>query len=149
MDCNRGQRLPESSRRTQCRMNAREAAPTSATLITNHFAMTLDEHELDAHARPPERLKGFYKKYQKLKGNDLENDQTLLDLEQIDAGRGLRVIKEINYKHLSETTSGKVSNNGGLVDQFLASCEDLVRVYEHPDMPGMNTNTISMIEHSS
>jgi hypothetical protein len=120
-------------------------------LNTNHFGMAFDEHELDAHARPPERLKGFYKKYQKLKANDLENDQTLLDLEQIEAGRRLRVIKEINYKHqwASETTSERVSNNGGLVDQFLGSCEDLVRVYEHPDMPGMNTNTIRMIEHSS
>jgi hypothetical protein len=115
----------------------REAALISATSKTHHSTMTHEEHKLDAHAKPPDELKAIYKRYQKVKAKDLEDDEQLLDLTRVDRSRGSRLSKEIDYRHeitLRDVASGGLSNDPIL--QFLQNCEDVVRVYEHTDMPG-------------
>lgn len=42
----------------------------------------MPHRDLDPHARPPEKIKDLYKRYQKLKGNALLKDPELLDLQR-------------------------------------------------------------------
>lgn len=111
--------------------------------------MTQHEHKIDAHAKPPDELKAFYKKYQKLKAKELEDDDQLVDFSggnestRINRLNELKVVKSIDYSRESTKCPQELKDVGqddDLIREFLRPSNDLetVHVYEHPDMPGKN-----------
>jgi hypothetical protein len=96
------------------------------------------EQKLDPHAKPPEALKTFYKRYQKLKSKDIEYDADLIDFEQPEQCSGLRLVHEVNYRIARATGTGELEkhDDGNLVSEFLNESSRLVKVYEHDDVPG-------------
>jgi hypothetical protein len=125
-----------------CADHDARAALISVNLKPSNFTMTNLEQKLDAHATPPDQLKAFYKKYQKLKAKDLENDETLLNLERIERCVGLRLSREIDFSHESKLKALDKSGpeRSDLVNKLMRERTDAVRVYEHSDMPGTNTH---------
>ena len=101
-------------------------------------AVESHDQKLDPHAKPPDELKTFYKRFQKLKSKDLGNDDDLIDLERPENYPGLKLVREIDYRNDRATsTPGPVKDDSGnLVPEFLDACEETVKVYEHEDMPG-------------
>jgi len=91
----------------------------------------LPVHDMDAHARPPDALKAFYKKYQKLKGEALDIDQEVLNLDTHKARDGVNLIKEVDYHQGSDDR-----NACQLIADFLASRNDVIEVFELESIPG-------------
>lgn len=97
-------------------------------------------HDLDAHAKPPARLREVYKKYQKLPTPALDADEEVFD-HQNGKLAGFLPIHE-QRKHLPEEL--KI-----IFDRFLASTPALdgevlasepatsYPIYENPNVPGM------------
>ncbi|KIW04261.1 alkylated DNA repair protein AlkB [Verruconis gallopava] len=100
--------------------------------------MSSREQKLDAHARPPEELKSFYKKYQKLKANALAEDDALIDLTRIDSYNALKLSRDINYKgDVSVTEDSSQFPRCQLVENFRAHCRGTIQEFVHRDMPGL------------
>lgn len=95
-------------------------------------------HDLDAHARPPDVLKAFYKKYQKAKSSDLASAHDPLDFSHPERSHGLKLVKQIRYKEQSDRQAHKHEDAAypSLLPEFLRCCDDVVNVYELEDMPG-------------
>lgn len=90
---------------------------------------------LDPHERPPELVRNVYKKYQRMKSADLDNDTAILHLEPllargVDPHGKLRIVDEWDSHHLTAACH----RFGG--DQAPSPQTSPLPVYEHDDMPG-------------
>jgi alkylated DNA repair protein alkB family protein 1 len=88
---------------------------------------------LDPHQRPPHGIRNVYKKYQKMKLKDLDQDADILDSEgaALDIKRsGVNIIKRIQPKQLN--IAFQLFANDNSFQQFTSE----VPVYEHEEMPG-------------
>ena len=93
-------------------------------------------HALDPHERPPEHIRNVYKKYQRMKSQDLDEDPAMLDVERrlsSDLDRKLRVVQEWDRERLTATFS---QFGGGQGNPEHAPYTSKLPVYEHDDMPG-------------
>ena len=97
--------------------------------------MTKLDHKFDAHARPPEALKAFYKRYQKLKSKDLEADADLVDFHRHDLSPALRLSRTIEFNNRSQSEQ-VAADLEAFVPSFLDICNASVQVYELDDIPG-------------
>jgi alkylated DNA repair protein alkB family protein 1 len=102
---------------------------------------------LDPHQRPPNSIRDVYKKYQRMKPQDLDEDIGIVHIE-----RDLNQDPEFAHRetHSSGARKGKVSIVGKLEsEQLTATFRSFagsytgdgrpippVQVYEHKDMPG-------------
>lgn len=110
------------------------------------MAMNSQDRKLDAHARPPEALKNFYKRYQKLKGAGLASDPMLLDFiskdpEEPEKCPKLRLKEELIYEAVYPLGCDifKIDEPGSLIPEFLSEGRDVIQIYEHEDLPGAIT----------
>ncbi|GME56375.1 Alkylated DNA repair protein [Neofusicoccum parvum] len=89
---------------------------------------------LDAHERPPDRIRNAYKKYQKLRGRALDSDPDLLDLRAVaaDTVDQLHVVRSISPTDLRPIFEAFVA---GSSSDSLALPDAPVPVYEHRHMP--------------
>jgi len=98
---------------------------------------------LDPHQRPPEGIRNVYKKYQKMKPKDLEEDQNIVDLtvvQQDALPEKVRVIKNLEIDQLKDAFRTFAGNNAS--DQLQhRHFEPSIAFYEHEDMPG-NISTV-------
>jgi alkylated DNA repair protein alkB homolog 1 len=93
----------------------------------------MSHRDLDPHARPPEKIKDLYKRFQKLKGNALLKDSDLLDLQRDHAA--LTKIGELSADDLEKTYLA-------FNHKKLLSLKDTIHplsIYTHEAMPGNNT----------
>ncbi|KAL1621961.1 hypothetical protein SLS56_008972 [Neofusicoccum ribis] len=92
---------------------------------------------LDAHERPPDRIRNAYKKYQKLRGRALDSDPDLLDLRAVaaDTVDQLHVVRSISPTGLRPIFEAFVA---GSSSDSLALPDAPVPVYEHRHMPGLH-----------
>lgn len=101
------------------------------------------EH-LDAHQRPPNSIRDVYKKYQKLKPKDLNQDMDILDLPDslnTSAKDKIRVVKEWSGRDLTAAFRAFSGQDG----QMYADLPSRIPVYEHADMPGKDSFTLYSI----
>lgn len=93
---------------------------------------------LDPHQRPPDGIRAVYKKYQKMKPAELDNDPDILDLKP-DSHTALpakvHVAKELQIEHLRNTFWTFTGDDPGSEAQLGTSAKPMA-VYEHEDMPG-------------
>ena len=93
-------------------------------------------HALDPHERPPEHIRNAYKKYQRMKSQDLNEDPAILDVERhlpSDLDRKLRVVQEWDPDQLTATFC-QFRGDQGVPGP--APHTSKIPVYEHEDMPG-------------
>lgn len=89
---------------------------------------------LDAHQKPPDFLKDVYKKYQKLKGVALEQDEDIIDFK-----RGLSIKQEDLFK-VTEWMSPEATQ--AVFKAFEDNNEtplilpDRIYAYHHLELPG-------------
>jgi hypothetical protein len=100
---------------------------------------------LDPYQRPPEHIRNIYKRYQKMKLQDLDRDGDIVDLEKDLSGlqkRKVSVISEVEPGKLNDAF-GKFAGSGRGAHQEkeleVDYVQDPVRVYECRDMPGKRT----------
>jgi hypothetical protein len=86
---------------------------------------------LDAHAAPPAGLKELYKRYQKLKLEDLDIDPEVLDFNKAHLGDDVEVLKPIPSPHLGSIFSRFVQEDGNN-----SSVTQDALVYGHKRLPG-------------
>ena len=91
---------------------------------------------LDPHQRPPDAIRNVYKRYQKMKLQNLDRDREIIDLSRdlsADPNTKVRIVKELDVDGLTTTfrwfAGRDVALNG------LKSTSS-IPVYEHVDMPG-------------
>ncbi|KAK7535243.1 uncharacterized protein J3D65DRAFT_630569 [Phyllosticta citribraziliensis] len=89
---------------------------------------------LDAHQRPPIHLRNVYKKFQKLRGHDLQSDSDIIDLTRP---------ASVNQLHVKRSLDSTITQP--LFQTFLGADAEQstppsasVPVYEHPSMPGLH-----------
>lgn len=90
---------------------------------------------LDPHQRPPDRIKDVYKKYQKMKPKDLDQDLNIVDLPEslnTSAKDKFRIVDELNGHDLTAAFQAF----SGQAGQTYADLPPNIPVYEHADMPG-------------
>jgi alkylated DNA repair protein alkB family protein 1 len=90
----------------------------------------------DPHQRPPDGIRNVYKKYQKMKLQDLKTDSNILDLSSgvpVGLESKIRVVKYVDADQL--TTSFRAFA-GGDYDGNSSPVTENIAVYEHGDMPG-------------
>ncbi|KAF1953690.1 hypothetical protein CC80DRAFT_537281 [Byssothecium circinans] len=93
---------------------------------------------LDPHQRPPDSIRNVYKKYQKMKPQDLDSDSEILDLSSTltpTQNSKVRVVREIDPEQL--TASFRAFAGGG-VHRDVSSASESIAVYEHDGMPGLH-----------
>ncbi|KAF4543226.1 Alkylated DNA repair protein [Lasiodiplodia theobromae] len=90
---------------------------------------------LDAHERPPEHIRHVYKKYQKLRGNALNDDPQLLDPRDSNAVDRLHVVRFIDPTDLRSAFQDFAAAESS---DSLALPDTPVPVYEHRHMPGLH-----------
>jgi hypothetical protein len=97
----------------------------------NNKQQEMSHHHLDPHARPPEKIKDLYKRYQKLKGNALLQDAELLDLQRDQAS--LVRVGDISIDELEKAFTA--FDHG----KSLISRADLhpIPIFTHEAMPGI------------
>lgn len=87
---------------------------------------------LDAHGVPPKVLKELYKRYQKLKLDDLDTDLEILDFKRAQIQADIELLELIESSRLASIFSGfakeECSNLSMLKD---------APVYSHKRLPGM------------
>lgn len=88
---------------------------------------------LDAHEAPPVGLKELYKRYQKLKLEDLDFDLEVLDFNKARVGDDMEVLKPIPSPYLESIFSRFVQeeSDGSSITQDAL-------VYGHKRLPGKN-----------
>ena len=96
---------------------------------------TMVINSLDAHDRPPEFIKGVYKKYQKLTFESIQSDPAILDFCQ-----GLSCEQQCKVRHVGSVSLSSIDTacshlRLGEVHKSAASGVD-VQVYESKDVPG-------------
>ncbi|KAF2847511.1 oxidoreductase domain-containing protein [Plenodomus tracheiphilus IPT5] len=94
---------------------------------------------LDPHQRPPVGIKAVYKKYQKMKLKELDQDSDIVDLPQdgeLPSNSKIRVVRQIQREELRTAFQAFAGDDAPPfedVDQL-----STIRVYEHEDMPGLH-----------
>ncbi|KAJ4331023.1 hypothetical protein N0V95_009962, partial [Ascochyta clinopodiicola] len=89
---------------------------------------------LDPHQRPPDSIKQVYKKYQKMKLKDLDQDPDIVDLPNdapTSAKDQVRIVEEWSGDDLTAAFRAF----GGQDGQTYAALPSRIPVYEHADMP--------------
>jgi hypothetical protein len=92
------------------------------------------EH-LDPHQRPPDSIKNVYKKYQKIKLKDLDQDLDIVDLPaslHTSAKDKVRIVEEWSGDNLTAAFRAFSGQDG----QTYTTLPARIPVYEHADMPG-------------
>jgi alkylated DNA repair protein alkB family protein 1 len=92
------------------------------------------EH-LDPHQRPPDSIRDVYKKYQKMKLKDLDQDPDIVDLPKdlpTSAKSKVRIVEEWRGQDLTATFRAFSGQDG----QVYTGLPSTIPVYEHEDMPG-------------
>ncbi|CAO2658319.1 Nn.00g060420.m01.CDS01 [Neocucurbitaria sp. VM-36] len=90
---------------------------------------------LDPHERPPHGIRDVYKKYQKMKIKELDQDPDIIDLSSDGSGlpgNKIRVVKEWTRENLTSTFRTFAGHNG----EF--DLPPIIPVYEHEDIPGLH-----------
>ncbi|KAF2641183.1 hypothetical protein P280DRAFT_498083 [Massarina eburnea CBS 473.64] len=93
---------------------------------------------LDPHQRPPDGIRKVYKKYQKMKLQDLDADPDIVDLSSgmpPNLNSKVRVVKEVDPSQLSASFRAFA---GGDIPHHNSPVGERVTVYEHDDMPGLH-----------
>jgi alkylated DNA repair protein alkB family protein 1 len=93
---------------------------------------------LDPHQRPPEGVRSVYKRYQKMKPQDLHADSDIVDpVQHTHAGLAskLRVVKDTGTEQLSQAFRTFVGDDASKDFDHLEPSAGLA-AYEHHDMPG-------------
>jgi hypothetical protein len=88
---------------------------------------------LDAHEAPPLALKELYKRYQRLKFEDLDLDPEVLDFNKDHLGDDVEVSKPIKSSYLESIFSRFVE-----ADDSKLSIQEDSPVYIHKRLPGRN-----------
>ncbi|KAF9636379.1 hypothetical protein BFW01_g7275 [Lasiodiplodia theobromae] len=99
---------------------------------------------LDAHERPPEHIRHVYKKYQKLRGNALNDDPQLLDPRDSNAVDRLHVVRFIDPTDLRSAFQDFAAAESS---DSLALPDTPVPVYEHRHMPGRPNTFDALSSH--
>lgn len=89
----------------------------------------------DPHQRPPNGIRDVYKKYQKMKPKDLDQDPDIIDLSKntpTSAKGKVRIVDEWS----SEDLTAAFRAFSGQDSQLYAELPPRIPVYEHADMPG-------------
>jgi alkylated DNA repair protein alkB family protein 1 len=93
-------------------------------------------HRLDPHERPPMSIRNVYKKYQKMKLKELDQDQEIVDLSS-DASAAsssrVRVVREYAAENLTAAFRAFAGDDADLRGLDMSAA---IPVYEHEDMPG-------------
>ena len=92
------------------------------------------EH-LDPHQRPPDSIRDGYKKYQKMKPKDLDQDPDIVDVPKslhTSAKDKVRIVEEWSADDLTAAFRAF----SGQEEQTHAALQPRIPVYEHSDMPG-------------
>lgn len=90
---------------------------------------------LDPHQRPPNSIKEVYKRYQKTRPKDLDQDLGIVDLPDslnTSAKDKVRIVKEWSGHDLTAAFRAFSGQDG----QIYADLPIRIPVYEHADMPG-------------
>lgn len=90
---------------------------------------------MDPHQRPPDSIKDVYKKYQKMKSKDLDQDPDIVDLPtslHTSAKDKVRIVEEWSGNDLTAAFRAF----SGQDEQTYAELPARIPVYEHADMPG-------------
>jgi alkylated DNA repair protein alkB family protein 1 len=98
------------------------------------------QHPLDPHQRPPEGIRGVYKRYQKMKPRDLDVDADIVDVVQ-----HMRIVKHVGTEHLAQVFRNFLGEDAYQLSHDQEPSE--IATYEHPDMPGMvcqSPNTLDL-----
>lgn len=98
------------------------------------------QQHLDAHQRPPESIKAVYKKYQKMKLKELEQDTEIINLAHgedspLPANSKMRVVRSIPKEQVRAAFQALAGTVEHAQDDDLKDLSD-INVYEHEDMPG-------------
>jgi alkylated DNA repair protein alkB family protein 1 len=88
------------------------------------------QHQLDPHERPPERIRGVYKRYQKMKPRDLDLDAGLVDPVQ-----DMRIVGHVETEHLAQVFRNFLGEDSSELSHDAEPSSELA-IYEHHDMPG-------------
>ena len=95
---------------------------------------------LDSHQKPPESIKAFYKHFQKLSIDAIDEDLKLLDFQRGLNGEQGKKCREIE-KILGQNVKAACLCFRHQRKQEFGPCSD-VPVFEHEDAPGEATNLI-------
>jgi hypothetical protein len=101
---------------------------------------------LDPHQRPPDGIRNVYKKYQKLKSTDLDQDSEILDLESlvsVEQDGNLEIVKHLDARHLTD-----IFNKFTDSKQCSVTSVSSMPVYEHKEMPGKKYFKYPMVKIS-
>jgi hypothetical protein len=112
--------------------------------MANNEAVAKMQH-LDPHERPPINIRNVYKKYQKMKLKELDQDQEIIDLScdtSASSNGKVRVVKEYAAEDLIATFRAFAGEDAKLEDIRVSSSTP---VYEHENMPGTVFYLVSMI----
>lgn len=90
----------------------------------------MPHRDLDPHARPPEKIKNLYKRYQKLKGNALLQDMELLDLQRDHAS--LVRVGHVSVDEQDETFTAFSRGE----NEVTKTPSHTLPIYAHEAMPG-------------
>jgi hypothetical protein len=108
----------------------------SARYLHRTLSGCLQEMEhLDPHQRPPDSIKDVYKRYQKMKPKDLDQDLDIIDLPDsltMSAKDKVRIVEEWSGHELTAAFRAFSGQDG----QTYADLPPRIPVYEHTDMPG-------------
>ncbi|KAF2624589.1 hypothetical protein BU25DRAFT_493563 [Macroventuria anomochaeta] len=92
---------------------------------------------LDPHQRPPDSIKDVYKKYQRMKLQDLDQDPDIVDLPKslhTSAKDKVRIVEEWSGDDLTAAFRAFSGQDG----QTYAALPSRIPVYEHANLPGLH-----------
>jgi len=92
------------------------------------------KNQVDAHQKPPDGLKAFYKKYQRLPRKSIDEDDTIIDFSRARCytfEKKLRVVRTVQFPTL-------LAHSTGLLDcaSPITQVSHSVDVFEHSSFPG-------------
>jgi hypothetical protein len=97
---------------------------------------TTKMHHLDPHERPPTCIRDVYKKYQKIKLKELDQDQDIINLSSdasASSNSKVHVVRKYAAQDLTATFRAFAGEDETIEDLDLPVS---IPVYEHDDMPG-------------
>lgn len=103
------------------------------------------KHQLDAHQKPPDGLKAFYKKYQRMSLKSIDEDDTIIDFSRANCNayeKKLRVVRTVHYPM-------SLAQSNGLLDRTSPTTQasHSVDVFEHSSFPGGRGRSAVTITH--
>jgi len=93
---------------------------------------TMASNQLNAHQKPPEGLKAFYKKYQRLPSKAVDEDDNILDFscaKSSTSNQNVRIVRTDQFPML-------LAQSSGLIDCTSPTISHSVDVFEHSAFPG-------------